>query len=180
MSRFAAKPGAMALGANIIATVEALGVYAVTGYRILAEHGIKDIKPDEWYPMQAFCDFFEAIDTKVGASVFYIIGKTVARTVPLPSEVNTVEKALARFDRVYKTYYKGVAWTEGWKVQIWGDQSAKLVFRGPFPDDFARGLTEGFVRRFARGSNSQIMVRIDSAAPRRDCGESSTTLLANW
>jgi len=180
MPRFTAKPGAMALGAHIIATVEALGAYAATGYRILAEHGITDIKPDEWYPMQAFCSFFEALDRRVGASVFYIVGKAVACAVPLPPEVNNVEKALSRFDLVYKTYYKGVAWTEGWKVQIRGDQSAKLVFRGPFPDDFVRGLAEGFIRRFARGSKSQVTVRIDAAAPRRDRGQSSTTLLASW
>jgi hypothetical protein len=180
MPRFTAKPGAMALGANIIATVEALGAYTSTGYRILAENGITNIKPDEWYPMQAFCSFFEALDRRVGASVFYIVGRTAACAVPLPPEVNTVEKALSRFDSVYKTYYRGGAWTDGWKVQIRGDQSAKLVFRGPFPDDFVRGLTEGFIRRFARGSTGRVTVRIDAAAPRRDRGESSTTLLANW
>jgi hypothetical protein len=180
MPKYTAKPGATALGANIIATVEALGAYTAAGYNILAENGITDIKPDAWYPMQALCNFFEAVDTKVGASAYYIIGKTVAATVPLPPEVNTVEKALSRFDMVYKTNYKGVAWTEGWRVQITGDKSAKLIFRGPFPDDFVRGVTEGFVRRFNRGAGGRVTVRIDAAAPRRDCGESSTTLLASW
>ncbi len=180
MPRFTAKPGALALGDNIIATVEALGAYSATAYQILAENGITDVKPDEWYPMQAFCSFFEALDRRLGASVFYIVGKTVAVALPLPPEVNTVEKALSRFDLVYKTYYKGVAWTEGWKVRISGDQSAQLVFRGPFPDDFVRGLTEGFIRRFAGGSTGRITVKIDAAAPRLDRGENSTTLLASW
>ncbi len=170
----------MVLGANIIATVEALGAYSDTGYRILAENGITDVQPDEWYPMQAFCNFIEALNSRVGASVLYITGKAVAACLPLPPEVNTVEKALSRFDLVYKTYYKGVAWTEGWKVRIRGDRSAQLVFRGPFPDDFVRGLTEGFIRRFANGSTDRITVRNDAASPRRDRGQSSTTLLARW
>jgi hypothetical protein len=177
MPKYIAKAGATALGAHIIATFEALGLYTAAGYSILAKNGITDIKPDEWYPMQAFCNFFEAIDTKVGA---YIIGKTLGATVPLPPEANTVEKALSRLDVVYKTNYKGVAWTEGWRVQISGDKSAKLIFRGPFPDDFVRGVTEGFVRRFNRGAGGRVTVRIDAAAPRRDRGESSTTLLASW
>jgi len=81
---------------------------------------------------------------------------------------------------VYKMNYKGAAWTEGWKVQIIGDHSAKLVFRGPFPDDFVRGITEGFVRRFANGSAGRVTVTIDTDGPRHDEGGSSTTLLANW
>jgi hypothetical protein len=180
MTKYTARPGATALGAIIATTVEALGVYAATGYRILAENGITDIKPDEWYPMQAFCNFFEAIDIKVGASVYYIIGKKVAATVALPPDLNTVEKALSGFDLVHKTNYKGLALADGWKVQIYGDKSAELVFRGPFPDDFVRGVAEGLVRRFANGSADRVTVRIDAGAPRRDRGESSTTLLANW
>ncbi len=77
MPKYTAEPGATILGSNIIATVDALEVYASTGYGILAENGITDIQPDGWYPMQPFCDFLEAIDTKVGASVYYIIGKKV-------------------------------------------------------------------------------------------------------
>jgi len=39
MSKYTAKSGATALGANIIAAVEALGAYTAAGYGILAENG---------------------------------------------------------------------------------------------------------------------------------------------
>ena len=55
--------------------VESLGTYKDTGYRLLAQVGIDDVKADDWYDQQIFCDFLDLIQQKVGNQRLFIAGR---------------------------------------------------------------------------------------------------------
>jgi hypothetical protein len=168
----------MVIGGFIIGAVEALGAFKDTGYRILADLGLKDPKPDQMYPMQIFCDFFEAISTKVGSATVSTMGKNVGINFPQPPEVNSIEKYLNSIDKEYKGGVRGIGMDEGWKTKITGTNSANAVFTGQFPDNFIRGLVEGMGRSVTK--NNKFNVVIDTTQPSIDKGEKSVTLLITW
>jgi hypothetical protein len=176
VAKYVASPGSLSVGATIIGTVDGLGAFKDTGYRILAEAGVKDLKPDEWYPMQALCDFFETVSSKVGKSTLFLIGKNLVVNVPLPPQIDSIEKVYSGFDQVYKTSFHNVPSGEGWKCELTGPTSASMVCTSPFPDEYTRGVTEGFGRRF----KNNVTAKIDETKPRVDTGGKSVTILVTW
>ena len=52
----ASSPRDRVLGASVRAFVSALGFYGPRGLQILAENGIPDPQPSEWYPLQSYLD----------------------------------------------------------------------------------------------------------------------------
>jgi hypothetical protein len=176
MAKYVASPGSLSQGVTIIGTVDGLGAYKDTGYRILADSGVQNLKPDEWYPMQALCDFFAAVSSKVGKSTFFLIGKNLVAKAPLPPEIDSIEKVYAGFDQVYKTNFRNVPESEGWNFELTGPTSARMICTSPFPDEYTRGITEGFGRRF----KNNVTAKIDETKPRVDSGGKSVTILVSW
>jgi hypothetical protein len=163
-------------GTTIISTVDALGTYKDTGYRMLAECGLSNPKPDAWYSMQILGDFFEAITLKIGNATLFMLGKAVAESMDLPPQIDTIEKLYGSFDQVYKMTFKNVASSEGWSFKPTGANKATLSFCGPFPDDYCRGVAEGFGKRFAK----KLSVKVDETQPRLDQGGKSVNLIVSW
>ena len=178
MARYQSKPGSMVIGGFILGAVEALGAFKETGYRILADIGLKDAKMDQMYPMQIFCDFFESISSKVGTATLSTMGKNVGSTFPLPPDVDSAEKILNALDSQYKYGTRGLGMDEGWKVKKTGSNSATAVFTGHFPDNFIRGLVESMGRKVTK--SNKFTAAIDSTQPSIDKGEKSVTLLLSW
>ena len=176
MSEYTAKPGAQTIGANILGVIEGSGAFRQTGYRILADLGLKELKQDQWYPMQPFCDFFEAIEKKFGGATLAMIGKSNGSGLPLPPELNTIEKVYSSFDQVYRMNFRNVPTNEGWKFTKTGPKSATIVCTGPMPDEYLRGIAIGFGGRFEKN----LVVKFDETQLRRDKGGNSVTLLVNW
>ena len=75
MSKYQATPGAKTIGNAIHTTVESLGPFKETGYRLLTQAGISALKDDEWYDQQIYCNFLELIQQKVGNSTLFISGR---------------------------------------------------------------------------------------------------------
>jgi hypothetical protein len=177
MGKYQATPGGKTLGASIHSTVESLGPFKETGYRLLAQVGISEIKDQEWYPQQTYCDFLELIQQKVGNSTLYIAGRNQGLEAVLPPQLDSPEKVLAGFSQVYRLAHQGVPATEGWTFTPTGPNSATMTCTSPYPDEFSRGVCDGFVRRFNAGSAS---AKIDETKPRVDNGGKSVTILVRW
>ena len=96
MAQFKAfAPGVEVNGETVLSLVDGMGAFKETGLKILAAHGIADIKPGHWYPQQAWLDAFKDIAGKMGASTLLSIGKTVPANAKWPPHVDSIDKALA-------------------------------------------------------------------------------------
>ncbi len=180
MKKYQAALGAKVLGPVVIGTVEALGIYKDTGYGILADCGVVDPEMDQLYPLQVLCDFFQKVETQLGPASLTTMGRNVAKAVPVPPGINSPETALISLGKSYHLNHSNVPKNEGWKYEKTGPASARMVCNAPYPDDFCRGIVDGFVRRFKPAGKGTVRTEIDKTKPRRNTGGKSVTVLARW
>jgi hypothetical protein len=178
VTKYQATPGALMIGGYIIGAVEALGIYRSTGYQILSEYGLSEPKPDQMYSMTIFCDFFDAISTKIGPSTLLVMGKTVGTSFELPPEVDSIDKLFNSLETGYKLASKNLRPDEGWNIKMMSGRSAEVTFVGAFPDNFMRGLLEGMANRILK--NGKFLAKIDETRPSIDKGGKSVTFQCVW
>ena len=87
------------------------------------------------------------------------------------------EKVLASFNQVYWMAHKGIPASEGWTYTPAGPNSAIMTCTAPYPDEFSRGVCDGFVRRFNTGNTT---AKIDESKARIDTGGKSVTIIVKW
>lgn len=156
MAQYAAfNPEAKIIGQAILGFARALGERAQP---ILVRHGLVDIKPDQWYPQQAWLDALREFDQ---SDIFDLVavGRQVAAMVPLPAEVNSVESVLMLIGKTYDHNNQGCPGkTVPEKVD---EQHIKVTVHDPFPHNMVYGVLYGFAARF----EPRAIVLYDESTP---------------
>src|SRR5919112_4496738 len=99
MPRYMAKrPGIEVLGKSVLAMIHAMGRYANLAQNTLARQGIVSVRPEGWYPQQAFLDAFRAVAHELGENTLFAIGKKIPDIAGPPPEVATIDVALSTID----------------------------------------------------------------------------------
>lgn len=168
------------MGSLINTTVNALGLYKDSGKRILSELGLKDVRDDQWYLQQMYVDFFDAILQKTGPATMYMTGRRIAEIVNFPPEISSLHILLSKLNYFYQMDRRNCNPKEGWQYTSTSPNSATMVITSVYPDDYERGVLEGFVRKFKPADSPAIRVQYDADKPRNDTGGGSATFLINW
>jgi len=133
VNRYKAAPGADVVGSKILVTVDALGAFKDTGYRYLEECGLLVIKLDQRYSQQAYCDFLETVETKIGKATLVVVGNNVAAAAQVHFDLDSVEKWMASAAQVYQRNHRNVPKNEGWTYKMTGPSAAVLTCKEPYP-----------------------------------------------
>ncbi len=178
MAKYQAKSDAQTIGKNILSTIQALGSFKGTASNYLEKCGLKDITPDQWYPMQSYSDFFEMMADKAGTKTLYVVGKSFGQNIPLPERADTVELVYKYFNDNFKANYRNVNPDEGFGITETSPTSLQIVFTGPLPSEYIRGVLEGIGLQFS--DIEYMTVQIDESQPRIETGGKSTTYILKW
>jgi len=179
----------MVNGQTILSTVNAFKLAKQAAVKILADHGLSDVKEREWYPQQAWLDAFKEIAEKMGDVTLLQIGKKIPESAKFPPEINDTHKALAAIDVAYHMNHgkNGVplfdprtgTMKEGighYKYERSSEKEARVVCDNPYPDAFDRGIIQTMAEKFAK----DVTVRIDESKGTRTKGRLSTTYIITW
>jgi predicted hydrocarbon binding protein len=120
---------------------------------ILADNGIEDPEPDEWYPQEAWLTSFEEIDEKMGTKTLNKIGKAIPKNAEWPPGVETVVGGLESIDEAYHMNHRGgeIGYYEADPLD---DGTVEVQCHNPYPCAFDRGILEGVVEEFANARAS--------------------------
>lgn len=165
-------------GETILSVVNGMGIAKDLGRKILADEGIVDPQPGQWYPQQAWLNTFRAIAEKIGPATLLAIGKAIPANAQWPPEVNTIEKALASIDIAYKMNHRGGE-IGYYRFEATGPRAGRVVCRNPYPSEFDRGIILAVAYRFAP-QGSIPSVKLDETAPTRKKGADACTFLVSW
>jgi hypothetical protein len=139
-------------GQTVLAMIEGVSRFSETYRRrvreALAEHGVSDPAPGEWYPQQAWLDAFGALAADLEPHLLDRIGEQIPDTADWPSDVETVEAGLRSIDEAYHRNHRGGA-IGYYRVTDVGERTAELTCRNPYPCPFDRGIVRAVARRFA-------------------------------
>lgn len=190
MPRYVAKrPGIEVLGKSVLATIQAMGRYEILALNALARQGIVSVRPEGWYPQQAFLDAFRAVAHELGENTLFAMGKKIPDLTGPPPEVTTIDVALSTIDEAYHSNHRDAqgplldpvthAVREGighYAFRRDGPRTAVMVCDTPYPSDFDRGIIAGVARRF-RPSATAVL---DESQPSRKRGGESCTYIVSW
>lgn len=179
MAQFKAfAPGVKVNGETVYAIVDGLGLFKAKALEILADKGIENPQPGQWYSQQAWLDAFKVISETIGANTLYNIGLKIPANAQFPPDIDNIEKALSAIDMAYHMNHRGgEIGTYGFEKT--GPKSVKMVCKNPYPCDFDRGIIEAMAKRF-KPAGSVVVVKHDDSAPCRKKGQEACTYLVTW
>ena len=186
MAQFEAfEPGTEVIGKGVTTFLAGFPEeFIEVGLKTLAKYGIKDLDPDQYYPLQAWLDAMKDINDNFGPQMLFRIGEQVATHAVLPPGIDSLETALSSIDVAYKMNHRGSDNIGSYSYTYLGNgggmNKAKMVCANPYPSSFDRGLIEGFAKRFKPEGCEDIIVKLDDTQPTRLKGDESCTYTISW
>jgi len=177
--KYTCDPNAEIIGQNLMSTVVHINKENVQP--ILEKHGLVNIDPEKWYPLQTWMDVLNDIEeTGSSMSDFVSLGLAIAETAVLPPEIENAsfEEFCAGMDYAYQMNHRGgdVGHYVAEKI---ADGHMKVTVTAPYPDDQAYGVLYGFARRFLPTS-TDFVVEYDENIPRKEMGGTETIVHITW
>jgi hypothetical protein len=146
------------------------------------KYGITNCLPNEYYPVESLVPMMGEIvhDHQLMDSMFDFVSMGIANglAVPLPPEVDTLEKWLNVFERRYPTLYHGT--DIGYvKCEQLAETHYQMHVCWPWVDDIAYGMIYGMCKRFLPPGHG-FDVYYDEQATRADHGGEETIIHVKW
>lgn len=144
---------------------------------ILKKHGMDNIDPTAWYPLQSVLNIMNDIYESSDASTNFVsIGIAAAQlgidNLPPQMANATLEQLLMAYPAVYQQRHRGGDPGEI-AVKKVDDSHYIITMRVPYPDDVFYGVMYGYVRHFCP-QNKRFSLRYDPDLPRREDGGENT------
>lgn len=147
------------------------------------KHGLVDIDPARWYPVQPFLDALSEMSSGSDGSIMLdlvSLGMRMVQSAVFPPEVDhlPLEDVLGLMSAAYHLNMRG---TDIGEIQVThlGPRHTLTTNRTPFPDDFWYGVIYGYMRRFAPKGTTYI-VKFDPDIKRRSQGGERTLIHITW
>ncbi len=162
------EPGVEVIGQSMMVTIKSFPSYMKDkALEILAENGLKDIKPEKWYSQQSVLDSQKIIAEKFGSNTLFMIGKNVPENAIFPPGIDSIEKALNMLDMAYKMNHRGGDFGF-YKLSEHDKTNKKLILhcRNPYPEELDKGLITALARKF----EAAVVVELAPGKPSRKDG----------
>ncbi|NDJ78632.1 MAG: hypothetical protein GYB65_20475 [Chloroflexi bacterium] len=148
---------------------------------VLARHGMDEIDPERWYPMQSVVDLMDEIGNRQGGMTDLVsIGIKLMETALLPPELEELPltHVLQGWNNIYLANNRGTD-PGDFQIEFVDDQHAIMHCRIPWPDDYTYGVFYGAARRWLPDS-TDFTVYYEEDGPRRDFGDETTVIHIDW
>lgn len=179
MAQFKAfAPGVEVNGQTVSSIIGGMGIFEESALKILAENGIPEPQPDQWYSQQAWLDAFKTIAETIGPATLRQIGIKIPERAKWPSNIDSIEHALASIDVAYHMNHRGGE-IGHYDFRPMGPRSAEIVCSNPYPCEFDRGLIQAVARKFAP-AGVIVIVDHDNSQSCRNNGAHACTYLISW
>ena len=175
------KQGVDVSGSAVLSFANAAPVFRDNMLEILANNGFKDIKKESWYPQAQWLKSLKDVDDKYGINTLFIIGKAIPKSADFPPDIDTLEKALASIDVVYRMNHRNGE--IGYYNLTSFDQEEKLAImecNNPYPSSFDQGIVTAISRKFIPPRVFKIDVTLDDSKPSRTNGADQCTYQISW
>ena len=140
-------------GRTITAVVEEAlgrfsGEYQERAREALAENGVDDPDPDEWYPQQAWLNTFSVISDDLEPHLLDRLGEQIPTIADWPDGISGVPEGLRSIDEAYQRNHRGgdIGY---YRFEPVDDRTGEVICRNPYPCLFDRGLVRAVAQRYA-------------------------------
>lgn len=165
----------------ILEFLDSSGDFSNIASEILEKHGMKELKPREWYPFKEWLDAFKEISEKVGPTILYIAGTRVSEKMRWPPNIGSLQKGLESLDEVYHSYHRNDN-IGNYKTLIFDSEKREAEIKSdtPYPCDFDRGIIMSAVNRYRPKDARRILVVHKDLRSCRKKGINDCIYLIKW
>jgi hypothetical protein len=179
MAQFLAfEEGVEVNGKTVLSVVDGMPSFFEDRAReVLADNGIEDPHPDEWYPQQRWLDTFAEIEDRIGESTLREIGRAIPRNAEWPPDVDDLVGGLRSIDEAYHMNHRGGD-IGHYHAEDLGNGTVEVTCRNPYPCAFDEGIVDATAREFSGEEVPQVSERSDTC--RSDDGDVCTYHVEWW
>lgn len=149
----------------------------------LRKHGVDQLKPDEWYPVdkfiEVFADWFRNPENTSNQLVS--VGMAIIDNAMLPPEMESAPlvQKLMLLGALHDINHRGTGDPGRYIIEQVGEKHLKYTTNTPYPDDMIYGYIYGVAKRFLpRGT--RFTVSYDPDIPRQHEGGTHTVFHLKW
>ena len=172
-------PATEVIGQNLLAFIQ--NVQQENIKPLLEKHGLAQINPEAWYPLQKWLTLLSELSEESDAMFNMVaIGTAISETAVLPPEVEqlTFVQIMFGINDFYQMQHRAGDAGEIITEQI-NDTHIKLTVRVPYPDDLEYGTAYGFARRFLP-AHASFTVYYQQDHKHHDAGGENTIIHIEW
>lgn len=147
---------------------------------ILPKHGLNQINPDAWYPVQSILDAMSDIADQIGTtsslvSIGIAAGELGTETLPPAVQAMSLGDFFVQYEKIYQTRHRG---GDSGYMRVAQPEANHIVLhaRTPYPDDVMYGVIYAYTRFFLNKAGKSFVVRYDQENPRKDDGAYETIM----
>ncbi len=159
-----------------------LGIFTVMGEAVkplLVKHGLTDIKPEGWYPIQPYLDVYRDIFLNRQGKINLVnVGMKVPENAVFPPEIDSIDKAMLVLDEAYHLNHRGGE-IGHYHAKVVNSRRIDIIAETPFPCDLDIGIVRGLAYRF-RPPKSDLAVYHDLDSPCRKNGSDRCIYHVTW
>lgn len=163
-------------GQTILAMIEGVSRFSEDYRRTvrdaLADNGVEDPSPGEWYPQQAWLDAFGILAEDLEPHLLDRIGEQIPDAADWPAGISGVVEGLQSINNAYHQNHRGgdIGY---YRLTESEDRRARVTCRNPYPCPFDRGIIRSVAREYAPVEAFVFVEEIGSVC-RREGGETCT------
>lgn len=169
-----------AKGQTIMSIVAGAGevsaVFEQKAEEILADNGIEQLGPEEWYSLRDYLSALDDIDDEVGTETITAIGEHIPEQAEWPPGVDSVSEGLESIAGAYDMNHQGdVGYYE---VESVDDSTARMECHNPYSCALDIGIIRGTAEKF---SSPVAIVEVEEVSTRcREDGGDTCTYRVTW
>ncbi len=168
-------------GQTILAFVEGIPNFKDKMLGILENHGLKDVKQNEWYSQKKWLNAFKEVGQTYGSNTLFVIGKAIPENAVFPPEIEGLESALNAINIAYQMNHRNGDIGYYKLINLQADSRfATFECKNPYPSDFDKGIITTMARRFKPKDAIIVEVKLDENKPTRKNGADSCTYIITW
>lgn len=169
-------------GQTIVTVVEDALAQFSDAYRdkardALAQEGITNPEPDEWYPQQAWLNAFETVADDLEPHVLDRLGEQIPAVAEWPNDIHTVEEGLKSINEAYQRNHRGSN-IGSYQFEPTDQHEGEVVCTNPYPCEYDRGIIRAIAQRYAP-VDSFVFIEERGEQCRRD-GDDTCVYTVNW
>ncbi len=158
----ASSPNSKVLGVTLLAFTENLRAEAIKP--IVASYHLETIRPDDWIDQQLSLDILREIEQKFSFEELVAVGIKYAEFIPLPPEIDSLEKLISIGDTLYYTTIENAP-PNAVTIQPIGPQHYRLIYNIPSPPFSTYGIVFGLINRVKHPDQFPQVTILDFGTP---------------
>lgn len=133
---------------------------------LLAQGGIQDPRPENWYPLEPYLRLLHEVEHIYGRSALKAMGRAIPDTSRFPPDLDSMERVLHLLNVAYQVNHRGKR-IGFYDCLFPAPRQAEVICANPYPCALDEGILERLLERHGTGGPGTGLTHLPGPECRR-------------